>query len=731
MADTDDPGCWLDSLGLGQYKDVFARNDVTLDVLPQLTEEDLKALGLSLGHRRKVLAALAGGRQAPVAIQRPEAERRHLTLMFCDLVGSTALSERLDPEDLKQLISSYQDACAGAIARFEGVITRFMGDGILAYFGFPQAHEDDAERAVRAGLHVVEAVQRLATAEGAPLQVRIGIATGPVVVGDIIGERTSELQAVVGETPNLAARLQSLAAPNGIVISQVTRRLVEGLFVLEDMGRHDLKGFTAPLPAWTVQSEKPAETRFDAARSATLTAFIGRDHEIALLLDRWEQAVRGEGQIVLLSGEPGIGKSRIVQDLRERIGADDPIRLRYQCSPYHANSALYPVIRQLEHAAGFSPALSPADRLQKLTALLSRTAGDTERILPYFCSLLSISTGNRASQLDLSPQQSKERILDALIGQLTLAACKAPVLLVFEDAQWMDPTTLELLGRTIGMVPELRTLAIVTYRPDFVAPWGTYPNTTSLTLNRLNRRQCAAIITQIAGGKALPRELTEQIVTKADGVPLFLEELTKTVLESGLLKRSGDRYELDGPLPPLAIPATLHDSLTARLDRLSPVKEVAQIGATIGREFSYELLRAVASSPEAELQDALIQLVNSEMIFARGSAPEATYTFKHALVRDAAYSTLLRAKRQQIHARIARVIEARYPAIAETQPELLAHHLTEAGLLPGAIVYWHGAGERSMRRSANVEAAAQLARGIELQHAVPASAEGKYCLPRP
>jgi class 3 adenylate cyclase len=456
MANMNDLRCWLDSLGLGQYQEVFARNDVTLDVLPQLTEEDLKKLGLSLGHRRKLFAALAGGRPAPVAMQRPEAERRHLTLMFCDLVGSTALSERMDPEDLKQLISSYQDACAGAIVRFEGVITRFMGDGILASFGFPQAHEDDAERAVRAGLSIVEAVQRLGTAEGAPLQVRIGIATGPVVVGDMIGERTSELQAVVGETPNLAARLQSLAAPNGIVISQATRRLVEGLFVLEDMGRHDLKGFSAAVQAWTVQSEKPAETRFDAARSANLTAFIGRDHEIALLLERWEQAVRGEGQVVLLSGEAGIGKSRIVQDLRERIGADDHIRLRYQCSPYHANSALYPVIRQLEHAAGFSPAPSSVDRLQKLTALLSQTADDIERILPHFCSLLSISTDDCRSQPHLSPQQSKEGILDALVRQLTFAARKAAVLLVFEDAHWMDPTTLELVGRTIATIPELR-----------------------------------------------------------------------------------------------------------------------------------------------------------------------------------------------------------------------------------------------------------------------------------
>ena len=719
MANKDDLGSWLDSLELGQYKDVFLRNDVTLDVLPQLTDADLKELGLSLGHRRKVFVALAGEKQALVAIQRPEAERRHLTLMFCDLVGSTALSERMDPEDLKQLISSYQGACAGAIARFEGVITRFMGDGILAYFGFPQAHEDDAERSVRAGLHIVEAVQRLATAEGAPLQVRIGIATGPVVVGDVMGGD------VIGETPNLAARLQSLAPPNGIVISQATRRLVEGLFVLEDLGRHNLKGFTAAVPAWRVQWEKPAETRFDAARAANLTTFIGRDHEITLLLDRWDLAVRGEGQVVLLSGEPGIGKSRIVQDLRDRISATDHIRLRYQGSPYHANSALYPVIRQLEHAAGLSATLSSADRLQKLTSLLSRTAEDTERILPYFCSLLSIPVNGNSSQLDPSPHQSKERILDALINQVTLAARKTPVLLVFEDAHWMDPTTLELLGHTIGIVADLRVLAIITYRPEFIAPWDSHPNTTSLTLNRLNRQQCAAIITQIAEDKALPPELTEQIVTKADGVPLFLEELTKTVLESGLLKRSGDRYELDRPLPPLAIPATLHDSLTARLDRLSSVKEVAQIGATIGREFSYELLSAVASFPEAELQDALIQLVNSEMMFAGGSPPQATYTFKHALVRDAAYSTLLRAKRQQIHAKIAHVIEAQYPMIAETQPELLAHHLTEAGLFYEGIVYWHKAGERAMRRSANAEAVAQLTRGIDLQKAIPASPDGK------
>ena len=477
MAEKDDLGVWLDTFGLGQYKDVFARNDITLDVLPQLTEADLKELGLSLGHRRKVFAALAGGKQPLVAIQRSEAERRHLTLMFCDLVGSTALSERMDPEDLKLLISSYQDACAGAIVRFEGVITRFLGDGILAYFGFPQAHEDDAERSVRAGLHILEAVQRLATAEGAPLRVRIGIATGPVVVGDVMGGD------VVGETPNLAARLQSLAPPNGIVISQATRRLVEGLFVLECLGHHDLKGFTAAVPAWSVQSEKRAETRFDAARAAKLTTFIGRDHEMALLLDRWDLAVRGEGQVILLCGEPGIGKSRIVQDLRERIGVDNHVRLQYQGSPYHTSSALYPVIRQLEHAADFSPSLSSADRLQRLTSLLSRTADDTELFLPYFCSLLSIPFDS--SQLGLSPHEAKERIFDALISQVTLTARKTPVLLVFEDAQWMDPTTLELLGRMIGILLQLRALAIITYRSEFIAPWDTHPNTKSLTLHRL------------------------------------------------------------------------------------------------------------------------------------------------------------------------------------------------------------------------------------------------------
>lgn len=726
MVNKDYLGSWLESLGLGQYTEVFVRNDVTLDVLPQLTEADLKELGLSLGHRRKLFAALAKRTQTSAGVQRPEAERRQLTLMFCDLVGSTALSERMDPEDLKQLISSYHDACAGAIACFEGVITRFLGDGILAFFGFPQAHEDDAERAVRAGLHIVEGVQQLATLEGAPLQVRIGIATGPVVVGDMIGEKTSELQAVVGETPNLAARLQSLAAPNGIVISQATRRLIEGLFVLQDLGHHNLKGFSAAVPAWGVQSERSSETRFDAARAANLTTFVGRDHEIGLLLERWDLAMRGDGQVVLLSGEPGIGKSRIVQDLRKRIGADHHIRLQYQCSPYHANSALYPVIRQLEQAAGFSPALSPVERLQKLIALLSRTADHPERVLPHFCSLLSIPADGRSSQSDPPPLQSKEQILDALMEQLWLAARKTPVLLVFEDAHWIDPTTLELLGRMIGMVPQLRILAIITSRPEFSAPWNSCRNTTSVTLSRLNWQQCATIINQTAEGKQLPPELTEQIIAKADGVPLFLEELTKAVIGSGLLRQSHDRYELDSPLPPLAIPSTLHDSLTARLDRLSSVKEVAQIGATIGREFSYEMLTAVTPAPEAELRVALIQLVNSEMMFARGSPPQATYTFKHALVRDAAYSTMLRAKRQQIHAKIAHVIEACYPTIVETQPELLAHHLTEAGLLPEAIVYWHKSGERAMRRSANAEAVAQLTRGIELQNAVPASANGKH-----
>ena len=711
---------WLDDQGLGIYKDAFVKNHITTELLPELGDQDLRDLGLSLGHRRKFTAAIKDGRGTSKT-PRPESERRQLTIMFCDLVGSTALSGRLDPEDLKEVMTSYQDACAGAIARYEGVVAKLLGDGVLAYFGFPQAHEDDAERAIRAGLDVIEKVKELARDPGDQLQVRIGIATGPVIVGDMIGERISDKDTVVGETPNLAARLQGLAGPNEIVISQSTNRLVDGLFGMDDLGQNELKGFARPVQAWRVLSETPAESRFEASHAANLSGFIGREHEVSLLLDRWQQASQGDGQVVLLSGEAGIGKSRIVQNLRERIGNDDCIRLSYQCSPYHANSALYPVIRQVESACQLLPDDNAETRLQKLKSLLAASSDDVDGVLPYFCSLLSLAATEVPRQ-DLSPQELKERTLTSLANQLVNVAKKKPVLLIVEDAHWVDPTTLELIGRTISRVSHLRVMVVVTYRPGFVPPWEMYPNVTSLMIPRLNRRQCEAITLQIVDN-SLPPEILNEITARADGIPLFVEELTKAVLETGLLRASVDGYVLDGPLSPLAIPTTIQDSLTARLDRLAPIKEVAQLAAAIGREFSYELLAASASIGEQELRVALIQLANAELIFARGTPPQATYTFRHALVRDAAYSTLLRGKRQQIHGKIARALTESAAGFTETQPELLAHHLTEAGLLADAIVLWQRAGEHALQKSTNLEAIAHFRKGIQLQNSLETSPE--------
>ncbi len=643
-----------------------------------------------------------------------EGERRQLTVMFCDLVGSTQLAARLDPEDLREVIRSYQDCCAGVIDRFEGHVAKFMGDGVLAYFGYPHAHEDEAERAVRAGLDIIAAIRNLKPRTSGPLAVRVGIATGLVVVGDLIGQGASQERVVVGETPNLAARLQGLAEPDSLVISRRTRRLIGGLFEVVDLGVQQVKGLAEPVRAWRVVAESRAESRFEALRGTGLMQLIGRDHEIALLLDRFERARDGEGQVVLLAGEAGIGKSRIVRALRERLDDESYTSISHYCSAYHQSSALYPVIGLLERAARFQPGDSAAERIEKLESLLALSTDDVSDVLPLIAALLSVPVDDRYPPLNLTPQRQKQKTLEILGDQLAGLAVAQPVLAVYEDVHWIDPSSLDLLDLVIDQVQSLPILVIITYRPEFNPPWTGYPHVTSLSLSRLTRRYGRAMVERVTGGKALPAEVMQQIVDKTDGVPLFVEELTKAVLESDLLREAEGRYELTGLLPPLAIPTTLQDSLIARLGRLAPVKEVAQIGAAIGREFSYELLAAVAPLREAELQDALLQLTRSELIFRRGVPPKATYTFKHALVQDAAYATLLRSRRQQLHMRIATVLENEFPATAEMEPDRLAQHYTEAGLLTQAVDCWRRAGQRSMARSATAEAIVQLSKGLEL-----------------
>ena len=529
------------------------------------------------------------------------AERRHLTVMFCDLVGSTTLAERLDPEELRELLANYQESCASVIGRFEGFIARYVGDGLLVYFGYPQAHEDDAQRAVRAGLGIVEAIKALDTSVNRPgvsLAVRIGITTGVVVVGDIgSGERYEE-KAVVGETPNVAARLQTLAEPGTVVIGAPTRRLVEGFFVCEDLGPQSFKGVSQAVAAYRVRGQSDAESRLDAAATRGLTPLVGRDAEIGLLLQRWEQASDGDSQVVLLAGEAGIGKSRIVRGLRDRLEGQAHSRVLYYCSPYYQNSAFYPIIDQFERALRFDKDDSAAQKLDKLEATLADLGLPVPALAPPFASLLSVPAENRYAPLGLGPEQAKKKMLEAVVSVLEAMASRQPLLMVVEDAHWLDPSSLELIGLVIERLKSARLLLIVVFRPEFTSPWSGYANLTSLMLNRLSRRESVALISNVARGKALPNDVLTQIIDRTDGVPLFVEELTKTILESDLLQDAGDRYVLSGPLPALAIPASLHDSLMARLDRLAPVKEVAQLAATLGRTFSHELLATVSPLKE-------------------------------------------------------------------------------------------------------------------------------------
>jgi class 3 adenylate cyclase/predicted ATPase len=669
----------------------------------------------------------AAGPAAPRKTRQAEAERRQLTVLFGDLVGSTELSGRLDPEDMGQVIRSYQACCAAAIRRWEGFVARFMGDGVLAYFGFPRAHEDDAERAVRAGLELTDAVGRQ-TAAGTPLAARVGIATGLVMVGQRIGEDPANEEAVFGETPNLAARLQAQAEPGSVVIAASTRRLVGTLFELTDLGPRRLKGFAEPLAVFQVEGEGRIQGRFEAFHATRLTPLVGREQELASLLDRWAQAKEGPGQVVLLPGEPGIGKSRLIRALRQTLATESHFAVSHFCSPHHLNSALYPIIAQLERAAAFAPNDTPDVKLGKLEALLGQATGQLGEAMPLIAALLGIPAGERYPLLSLSPQQQKRRTLEILVEQLTALARAQPVLDIYEDIHWMDPSTLELLDLVVRRVRSLPVLLLISYRPEFVPAWRDQPHVTELPLNRLNRSYGRAIVERVSG-KALPTEVLEQIVTRTDGVPLFIEELTKTVVESGLLHEISDRYELIGPLPPLAIPSTLHDSLMARLDRLAPVKEVAQIAAVIGRDFSPRLLAAVAPM-NGDLATALDQLVASELVFRRGTPPAVTYSFKHALVQDAAYQSLLKSRRQQLHAKIVHVLEKQFAEVTRTQPELLAHHCTVAQLTDRAIDYWLLAGKRASRRSDNAEAVAHLRRGLELLEsapATPAADEKKLC----
>jgi len=707
-----DVGGWLRSLGLGQYEALFRASEIDADILRELSEVDLEKLGVPLGHRKRLLRAIAGLTAADTSAApsastslkpRDAAERRQLTVMFCDLVGSTPLSARLDPEDLRGIIGAYHRCVIEIVEGFGGFVARYMGDGVLVYFGYPQAHEDDAERATRCGLALIDRVPRLNQAER--LHARIGIATGLVVVGGEVVEHD-----IVGDAPNLAARLQALAEPDTVVIAASTRRLIGDLFRLRDLGRQTVKGFAEPVEAFAVEGVAVTESRFEAARRG-LTDLVGRAPESALLRDRLREAWAGAGQIVLLSGEAGIGKSRLAAQLAAEVANEPHTRLRYQCSPYHQDSALHPFVVALGRAARLAPEDPPEAQLDKLEAILALAR--IAETAPLFASLLSIPTGERYPPLALSAAQQRRLTLAAWLDQLEALAREKPVLMLFEDIHWADATSLEVLDLTVERVRALPVLALFTFRPEYEAPWTGLSHVTSIALDRLVPFEVETLAEHVAG-RPLPPEVRAQIVAKTDGVPLFVEELTKTVLEGGLLVAGPQGWRLDGPLPPFAIPATLHDSLAARLDRLAPVKEVAQIGAAIGREFSYPLLRAVTGRDEPALRAALTQLEEAELLFRSGAPPDARYTFKHALVQDTAYETLLRSRRQMLHRQIADALRGEFAAVAAAEPELVAHHLTQAGLDEPAIEWWGKAGDQALRRSAFKEAAAHLGKAIEL-----------------
>jgi class 3 adenylate cyclase/predicted ATPase len=730
-----DVGGWLRKLGLEQYEPAFRENKIDSKILPRLTAEDLKDLGVAfVGDRRRLLDAVALLRDEAASMAEggaglgvdgrgslgSEAERRQLTVMICDLVGSTALSARLDPEDMREIIGAYHRCCAEQISKSGGFVAKYMGDGVLAYFGYPQAHEDDAERAVRSALALIESIPKLRARVDAPLRARVGIATGLVVVGDLIGKGEAQERGVVGDTPNLAARLQGIADPNTVVIADSTRRLLGNLFELEDLGVKDLKGVAGPARAWAAVRARSVESRFDALHTTGLTALVGREEESELLLRRWSRAKTGEGQVVLLSGEAGIGKSRLTAALLERLAAEPHTRLRHFCSPQRADSALHPFIGQVERAAGLAYDDNPQAKLDKLDAVLAQTSTSTEDAA-LFAEMVSLPNDGRYPALALTPEQRRQRTLEALTSQLAGLARQQPVLMIFEDAHWVDPTSLEVLGRTVDRIKTLPALLIVTFRPDFTAPWVGQSHVTSLTLNRLGEREAAAIIARLVGNKELPADVMAEIVERTDGIPLFVEEMTKAVLEA---ESEGAARRTAAPVPSsaLAVPASLHASLMARLDRLGPAKEVAQIGSAIGREFSHALLAAVAQKSEAELGPALDRLIQAGLLSRQGVPPHASYLFKHALVQDAAHGTLLREPRRALHARIAMTLESRSAETVESQPEILAHHCTEAGLIEKAVGLWGKAGHRSLARSSLAEAAAQLARAGEQLVTLPGTA---------
>jgi class 3 adenylate cyclase/predicted ATPase len=711
---------WLTAIGLEEYIQRFADNAIDLSIVRDLTEQDLRDLGVSVEHRHRMLVAIMQLDKDSVAEPKnvngtslaSAAERRQLTIMFCDLVGSTALAARLDLEDFRKVILAYNACATDVIRKYGGNIARYAGDGLLVYFGYPHAGEDNAEQAMRAGLELVDAVMRLHSEVGVELQVRIGIATGVVVVGDLFGSE----QAALGDTPNLAARLQTHAQPNAVVIDDVSYGLAAGHFHYRDLGPWSVKGRAEPVQVWQVLRTSRAASRFEATHKVKPPSLFGRTEEMEVLLHEWRNAIRGEGRTVILTGEPGIGKSHITLALEEHLRSEPHITLRYFCSVHHANAALFPIVAQLERAARFERSDSAIEKLSKLQVLAARSIADNDHVA-VLANLLALPAANGCRSNQLSPQERKEKTSAALLAQLEGLAMQQPVYIIFEDIHWIDPSSLELLTIVVERVPHLRVLLLLTARPEFAPPWPNYPHVTTIPLTRLDRRHGTTLVEQVAGERELPKEVMDEILARTDGVPLFIEELTKTLLEAGVLHEGRNRHELSSEHLN-AIPKTLHGSLIARLDRLGRSREIAQIGAVIGREFSYELLLALVATPEPALRTALDRLVASGLVY-RKSRPHNVYVFKHALVRDAAESMLLRDRRRQLHDTIARVLEERFPELTEAQPELVAHHYREANNVAKAVSYLALAGSRALSRSALTEARAHVTQALQLISGLP------------
>ena len=735
---------WLKQLGLGEYATAFSENDIDWELLPEIDQETLKEIGItSAGHRLRIIRAVkklhtdsgddsntaepASGELEPPT-SRGEAERRQLTVMFCDLVGSTKLSQQLDPEDLRKVITACQDVWKAAIERYGGYIARYAGDGVLTYFGYPRAHEDDAERAVRASLDVVDVTDNLNAdtnwGENVELAVRVGIATGPVIVGDLIGEGASQERAAVGETPNLAARLQAEAKPQSVVVAPATHRLTEGLFSYESLGDRELKGIAEPTEIWRVVGDRSIESRFQATHPHDLTPLIGRDEELQMMHRRWTRTLDGEGEVVLLAGESGIGKSRLTEALRVEAASDPHVWIRYQCSPHHINSPFYPLIAQIRHAAGLTQASGPADAFDQLERLIGGATDVLEDDLPLLANLLSVPVLSRYREPEMDPQARKTRTVQALVRQFQGLAKGTHVLCIFEDLHWADPSTLEVIDDLVHGISEVSALLVLTFRPEFAAPWTGQPNTTLLTLSRIGSKDSRRMIEAVFSNLTIPRGVIDSIATRADGVPLFIEELTQSVVEAVDLTAAVDSSWPVVADSESAIPETLLDSLMARLDRFPRAKEVAQLASVIGREFEYRMLEAVSNMPPENLRAGIRELEESGVVLLRGAVPEASCRFKHALVRDAGYATLTRERRQKHHASVARVMsELVGSGGGITEPEVIAYHYTEAESVMEAVPFWLQAAESARDRFANAELIEHAQTGLSLLDRYPQGSE--------